>query len=418
MLSDDGRMRGPFIVAAAMVCAALVQAWPLPQKVAVEYAGCIGVPSDLGGVVPEDVDAQGRVLLLAIPKAFATEPYLAFWNIRTGAFEPPVRLEWPGSVAGQPQSGVGIGAVRFLSEAGTRAVALQGCTVVLVDLGACRIERVIKVPGITPSHLELVADTSQWPVLSVDGEHGRFAVFFNDKVEGPKAFIYSARAGVLLSSWTLPRFVESAAWSPDGRSLAVLYSGAYDSRLNYYDVNVKRRLLTLPDVAVFDAVTGHLGLSFFSGQPEAQVAYSPDGRSLYCIVDSLHLPMTTFPHHGRDAIRVFSAADGSLTRAIRVPRSGVRFRFALSPDGKLIAAEATTRATWVPHDPPPMAVRFVLLDVATGKKLFEHEETWRGGEAWLMTLLFSPDGRTLVADPYPYLPGEGPVEIYKLLGTP
>jgi hypothetical protein len=389
------------------------------SKVTVHYVGTVPKPNDLMAIIPEDVDAQGQLLLLAVPVSLQDDKPLLLFDTRNNKFLlPRVTVRWPELVGASVNHNCVPPALRFLDLTGHRAAGLYGCFIVVVNLRKPAIQWFARIPEIP--HKYSVRDSARLfatALLAINRRQQKFAVIVDNEVmKKPEVFLYDARSSSPLLSWRLPRFVQSAVWSPDGKKLTVLYSASGDANLNYYDVDVKRKLLTLPDVAVFDARTGHLDFSFFSGQPEAQIRYSPDGKLLHCIVDSGALPMTFFPHHGRDAIRVFSAADGRLVRTIRVPGTGVRSRFALSPDGKLIAADATTNATWVPHDPPPIAVRFVLLDVATGKKLFEHEETWGGGDATATTLMFSPDGRFLITDPLA-ADGEGPVEIYRLVGA-
>jgi WD40 repeat protein len=176
--------------------------------------------------------------------------------------------------------------------------------------------------------------------------------------------------------------------------------------------------LALPDVAVFDARTGHLDYSFFSGQPEAQISYGPDGKSLYCVVDSGALPMTFLSYHVRNAIRVFSATDGKLMRAIHVPRTGVRSSLVFSPNGKLIVADASTVQPDLFRDPGDVGrkVRFVILDGHSGWRLLTANLGVWHSEA-PPSFFFSPDGQTLVVDPNPNSTGEGPVKIFRLVGT-
>lgn len=419
----DARRLGLLLSAVLILCAPAhpVFAGQLSPQATAQYLGPVKIPNGFQGLIPEDISAEGQLLLLAVPKSLtADQPLLLFDTRKDRLLLPPVKVRWPKFTGAAANHNCGVGPVlRFLDPAGDRVVGLYGCFIVVIKLGEPAVEWSARIPEI-PHKYSLADSVRFFPtaLLAVDRREQKFAVLVNNEImKKPEVFLYKARSKSPFLSWRIPRFAQDIAWSPDGKKLAVLYSGLCDGHLNYYDVNVKRKLLTLPDVAVFDARTGHLDFSFFSGQPEAQIAFSPDGKLLYCIVHSGALPMTFFPHHGRDAIRLFSAADGKLVQTIRVPGTGIRSRFALSPDGKLIAADATTNPTWVWHDPPPIAVRFVLLDVATGKKLFEHEETWGGGDATVTTLMFSPDGRFLITDPLAAT-GEGPVEIYRLVGVP
>lgn len=301
-------------------------------------------------------------------------------------------------------------------------VGSYGCFVVVVDPHRGAIEWSSKIPEIP--HKDSLKDSARsfaTALLAVDRRDWKFAVLVNNEVmKEPEVFLYNARSSAPLLHWRLPRFAQSAAWSPDGKKLVVLYSGLCDSRLTYYWQGLKRGgpPLALPDVAVFDARTGHLDYSFFSGQPEAQISYGPDGKSLYCVVDSGALPITFLSHHARDAIRVFSATDGKLMRAIHVPRTGVRSSLVFSPNGKLIVADASTFQSDLFRDPGDVGrnVRFVILGRTSGRRLLT-----RGLGVWHSvaspSFLFSPDGHMLFVDPNPNSTGEGPVKMFRLMET-
>lgn len=99
----------------------------------------------------------------------------------------------------------------------------------------------------------------------------------------------------------------------------------------------------------------------------------------------------------------------------------MRNNFVSSPDGKLIVADASTD-TWSLFSENTnrrsKEARFILLDVTTGKVVFQHEEQ-SAGMVWApMRFAFSPDGRLLFVDPnYNYWDAEH-VDIYAIENSP
>lgn len=81
-------------------------------------------------------------------------------------------------------------------------------------------------------------------------------------------------------------FVRALAWSPDGKTLAVLSSGAFNNEDKVKIVlpgwyHVHEPSLALPDVALIDAKTGKARLKPFSGDIETSIAFGPNGKFIY-----------------------------------------------------------------------------------------------------------------------------------------
>jgi WD40 repeat protein len=215
---------------------------------------------------------------------------------------------------------------------------------------------------------------------------------------GPRIFVYDSELAQM-HAWKRDRYVRDVSWSPDGKRIAVLYSGKYDQNRTYVGGDPKKMPVRLPDVEIIDAETGAKVVEFFTGGPEAKLAFSPDGSLLYTISEPKDLGYSPGDEE-REVIRVFSPKSGDLLRTLTVKRSGVRSSFTISRDGRYIAADASTALMpW--HFPlteqlgsPGANERFVVLDAATGKVVFDchRKTTLADGTGPLL----SPDGRILV----------------------
>jgi WD40 repeat protein len=360
-----------------------------------------------GKPVLEDLCNDELVLLNTI-EFVDGRPSLRLWNIETGRIVLEVPMEvWVKQVSALHDAGLTSesGPFRCLDE-GRRVVALQGNYLALIDMRKGReVFRVLPSPDLndTTSPLENVMWQIAHRTLALSPDHRLVAAAYNWGIK-PRVFLYTADLRTVALSWKLPRYIQDICWSPDGQKLAVLYSGGFDASNTFVGADVGFKLTGIPDVQVFDASSGKPLLRFFSGDMEARLAFSPDGTRLYTI----SLARYNIPTGKEAAIRVFSASEGALLRTISFPRYQLRNGFAVSPDGKLIVADASTpapafflieifaeRANYRKH------ARFLIIDAQTGKLLFKHEEETMGeGYGFSpMGFAFSSDGRRLLVDP-------------------
>jgi hypothetical protein len=226
-------------------------------------------------------------------------------------------------------------------------------------------------------------------------------------------YLYDSDLKRQMACWQLPRMVKDLCWSSDGKNLAVLFNGRFDE-------NRKERLvdnqftdtLPEPDVWIMDPRSGEPLVKFRTGTAQDQIAFGEDGSLIYVINDYLYYSSSA--HQG--AVRAFSAVSGAGVQTISAGPKGVHSAFCLSPDGSVIAADASTYLpqglrelnTW------EKKARVVLLDAKTGDLLFEHHERTNGGISDPLGLAFSTDSRLLFVDfPGTYMKPEH-IEVYSI----
>jgi WD40 repeat protein len=158
-----------------------------------------------------------------------------------------------------------------------------------------------------------------------------------------------------LESW--PSWVESVAFSPDGRLLASNYLG---------------------QIRLWEVATGSLVRSL-SGHTSSvtSVAFSPDGRLL-----------ASGSGYGDNTIKLWEVATGREVRTLSGP-GGVT-SVAFSPDGRLLASGFCGFL-----EVPGGCVRgeIKLWDVASGREV----RTLTGHTFYVRSVAFSPDGRLLAS---------------------
>jgi WD40 repeat protein len=122
---------------------------------------------------------------------------------------------------------------------------------------------------------------------------------------------------------------------------------------NYYDAfnrqgkwtgwHPSRDLAGVIDVSIIDAKTGKVVLTFATAGVEAKASFSPNGKQIYVISHSW--PFMGSPWGWTsETLRAFSSTTGQLLRTFKVSGTGARNNFAVSPDGRFIAAESSKPA--------------------------------------------------------------------------
>jgi hypothetical protein len=367
----------------------------LKPRLDIREVAAIAIPGCPGFSIE---DAANGMLLLQCGEG-TERGDLFVWDMSQRALGSQLHLAWwPGlkSRTPRPFSDYEPGPFRFLGSEGG-LVGIAGCQLVTVARESFRkldLPADICDPN-SPfvSHLRY----SKWHAISVNRQQTGFAVAFNIGSK-PRLVLFHRDSQRPYITKELPRYVNDVAWSPDGHDVAVLYSGYVDNSLRWVASTPGARL-TLPDLSIFDTQTGKEEMAFFSGGPEAKLEYAPDGRLIYCISQNKFLGYS-WGDWGKETIKVLSAADGTLIRTIRVSRNGVRNNFTLSPDGKLIAADASTDLFRFLQEPDFLNKmgRFVLLGAQNGDSLYEYHASMDGKVNLPIKFAFAPDGRMLFVD--------------------
>jgi len=352
---------------------------------------------------PVEVSKQGTLLVF---------PWKIWWLLvwdyqrQQAAFEFPKNDEWA-SWENKAEGIRGDWQFRFQGD-GSRIVGIQTPWLVLID-----VEKQVEIGRALPSESYLrrgsPGQPSAWAGvrichLGIDPLNGSVAAAYNTGKD-TQLYVYDRDLRRQIGSWPLPRMVKDICWSPDGKKLAVLFHGRFDENreLHFVD-NHLADTLPEPDVWVMDARSGEALLKFRTGTAQDQIAFSRDGSSLYVINDYMYGRggvIGAFSPDHRGAIRVFSAVSGALVQTITSGPRGVHSGFCLSPDGSLIAADASTyfmSFRMMETAPGEKIARVVLLDAKTGHLLFEHHERTNGDISDPLGLAFSPDGRLLFVD--------------------
>lgn len=252
------------------------------------------------------------------------------------------------------------------------AVQVPWLTVVDLQTGSI-VRSVLPSPDLTDRQSPglHVPISNPIPMIVAVSPHATQVAVASNIGKGPRVFIFNSDLTKQVGSWAIPRFVEDLAWSPEGKRLGVLYDGKFDAKGKFVGEFPGLMPVRLPDVDVFKVASKVKLASFFTGGPEAEIKFSPDGSLIYAISEKSNV--TTLQ---RDAIRAFSSASGKLVRVLSPNGPQVHDEFAISPDGRFIAANAST-PRWHPFWSEPSAfgniTRVVVLDAETGQVIFQHE---------------------------------------------
>ncbi len=117
---------------------------------------------------------------------------------------------------------------------------------------------------------------------------------------------------------------------------------------------------------------------------------------------------------------MFSVLDGKLVRKFEKGQGKLKGNLVVSPDGGYLVADANSTkwslgVFWNDVYGYDRKFRFVVLDTATGKVAFEHEEKTHNTElSSPPAFAFSPDGKFLYVDPRIKGYGSPQIEVYSL----
>jgi RNA polymerase sigma factor (sigma-70 family) len=186
--------------------------------------------------------------------------------------------------------------------------------------------------------------------------------FFRQIQEGARIELWQARTGHLLKTISMDygRITPRFAFTPDGKSLAVLYAGDQGRDRTTGDLNGGARLFDLATGKVLRAFHGHKHLAI-------SLAVSPDGKLL----------ATGGSQHDHD-VCLWDLAGGKLMRVLK--SGAIVPAVAFSPDARTLAGGQGDG-------------RVVLWHLATGQEL----RALASGPNNAFAVGFSPDGRLVAA---------------------
>ncbi|MGI9071158.1 MAG: YncE family protein [Bryobacteraceae bacterium] len=311
-------------------------------------ASIIGVPSwtfgaDHGGAKAYSIDKtqvgelaavdQGRAIFKMGDKNIER---LSIWDIGARRISTEVALRAWGQWSQRAPQSLQVGQDIFrIQRSGRKLVAVQAPWVVLIDLQKhIESRRVLTSeayldPNVTaPTRTDDLPERAVMAMNPVD-DSVVIALNLNDETT---LFLYSADLEPK-ARWSVPRYVRSLCWSPDGRTLAILYAGRYDDRRRPISVHFGE-ISPEPDVWLCDGATGKATAKFSTGSSENQILFRNDGKQLYAI----NTWMYRGGRMGWGMIRVFDIPSGTLLHTIRGPKHGIHGRMDLSTDGRFIAA--------------------------------------------------------------------------------
>jgi WD40 repeat protein len=365
------------------------------KKLKVQELGTIAIPG-CAELSMEDA-ASGQLLLEC--RDDPRKPELFIWDLSRSAVSKQVAANWLPHVRSTVRPSFSNLEPDLFQLFGVRGevISVVACRVVVLGSSASQLldlpEDVCDQHSPFFSHL----NWCQWVVISSNRQGNEFALATNVGAK-PRLLLFRRGSQHPYLEKGLSRYANDVAWSPDGREVTILYSGYVNQNLRWVAVTPGPRV-TIPDVVVLDAETGKEKVSFFSGGPEAKLEYSLDGRLIYCISQNRFLGYS-WGDWAQETLKVFSAADDALVRTIRLSRNGVRNSFALSPDGRLIAADASTHLFRLLQEPDfaHKMGRFVIFNAETGDTLFDYHAKMNGQITSPIRFAFSPDGRLLFVD--------------------
>jgi hypothetical protein len=359
-------------------------------------------------VTLEDVRADG-LLLIYEPDGIYTaisrpgergSPILSLRTVQDGKLVGKISIAgWDGFSRSHPGKGLGrlSGPFRFLKHA-DRILGIRYPWLVLTDARTGNeIRRALPSEGLTDLNSPIWSSFGRpfLLALALRAQDDAVAIAFNYESR-PRIYVYNPDLTDKLHTWQKDRYINNICWSPDGKRLALLYSGKYDQERTFVGSDPTKMPVRLPDVEIIDVESGATLKEFFTGGPESMIAFSPDGSLLYTISEMKSLGYLSSDWE-REMIRAFSPETGDLVRTLTVKRTGLRSVLAVSSDGRYLAADA-----WTPLWHFPLTEDndrggkdlVVVLEATTGKVVFR--SLLKTGAPGGSGPLFSSDGRLLI----------------------